>query len=141
VSYQLSATLRPDAPAGKWFTDIWLKTNSPTMPRVRVPVTLEVESALSLSPNSVALGEVKAGTETDRKVVIRGVRPFRITGISGTDHQVSVRDSSSESQRVHVLTVTLRPTAPGDLNRLIRVQTDLKTGGEIEFNAHAHVVP
>jgi hypothetical protein len=141
VSYQLTATLRPDAPPGKWFTDIWLKTNSPSMPRVRVPVTLEIESALSLSPNSVALGEVKAGTETDRKVVIRGVRPFRIIGISGTDDQVSVRDSSPESQRVHVLTVTLRPTGRGDLNRTIRVHTDLKTGGDIEFNAQAQVVP
>lgn len=141
VSYQLSATLRPDAPAGKWFTDIWLKTNSPAMPRVRIPLTVEIESALSVSPNAVALGQVKAGTETDRKVVIRGIRPFRITGISGTDDQISVRDSASESQRVHVLTVTLRPLGAGELTKIIRIHTDLKTGGEIEFAAQAQVVP
>jgi hypothetical protein len=139
VSYQLSATMRGDSPPGKWFTDLWLTTNSPTMPRLRIPLTVEIEAALSISTNKVALGKVRAGTETDRKVVIRGVRPFRITGIRGTDDQVSVRDSSPDSQRVHVLTVTLRPASAGEITRTIRVHTDLKTGGDIEFTAQANV--
>ena len=37
VAYQVSAQLRTDAPVGKWFTDIWLKTNNQATPRVRVP--------------------------------------------------------------------------------------------------------
>src|SRR5208282_4224488 len=91
ASYEITAKLRGDTPAGKWYTDIWLKTNNPAMPRLRVPVTVEVEAALSVSPNNVSLGQVKAGEESDRKVIIRGVRPFRITGIRGTDSQLQVR--------------------------------------------------
>ena len=140
-NYQLEAKIRPDTPAGKWYTDIWVSTSNPSMPKLRVPLTVEVEGPLSVSPNAVSLGDVKAGAETDRKVIIRGAKAFRITNITGTDHALQVREAKSESKTVHVLTVTVRPSAVGELNRTVRVQTDLKTGGDIEFQAIAHVVP
>jgi len=141
VSYQLAANLRPDAPAGKWFTDLWLKTNSPTMPKVRVPLTVEIESLLSVMPSAVTLGKVRVGSDIDRKVVIRGVQPFRITNIAGNDAQVQVKETNAQSKTVHVLTLTLRPNRAGEINRTTRVKTDLKTAGEIEFTAQADVVP
>lgn len=141
VIYEVSANVRPDTPAGKWYTDIWLKTSNPNMPRLRVPVTIEIEAALSVNPNTVTLGQVKAGAELDRKVILRGVTPFRITGITGTDAQIRVIENNSESKTVHVLTVTLSPMEPGQLTRMIRIQTDLPNGGDIEFNAQADVLP
>lgn len=140
-AYEVTAKLRGDTPPGKWYTDIWLKTNNPSMPRLRVPVTVEVEAALSVSPSTVSLGQVKAGVEEDRKVIIRGVRPFRILSIGGTDNELQVRQTSTESKAVHVLTVTLNPRDVGDLSRVIRVQTDMTTNADIEFNAQAKVVP
>jgi hypothetical protein len=141
VTYEVAARIRSDTPAGKWYTDIWLETNKKDMPRLRVPVTIEIEAALSINPNTVTLGQVRAGAELDRKVIIRGVTPFRITGISGTDNQIRVSESNSESKNVHVLTVTLNPLEPGLLSRLIQVHTDLQNGSDIEFNAQADVVP
>jgi hypothetical protein len=141
VAYEITAKLRGDTPAGKWYTDIWLKTSNPSMPRLRVPVTVEVEAALSVNPSTVSLGQVKAGVEEDRKVIIRGVRPFRILNIGGTDTQLQVRQTSNESKAVHVLTVTLNPRDVGELSRIIRVQTDLTSNADIEFNAQAKVVP
>ncbi len=141
VTYEVVAKIRSDIPAGKWYTDIWLKTNNPNVPKLRVPVTVEVEATLSANPNTVSLGQVKAGAELDRKVIIRGISPFRITGITGTDNQIRVIESNSESKTVHVLTVTLNPVGPGLLTRLIRVHTDLQNGGDIEFNAQADVIP
>jgi hypothetical protein len=140
VSYELTAKIRPDTPAGKWYTDVWLTTNNSGVPRLRVPITVEVEAALSVSPNTIVLGQVKAGTESDRKVIIRGVKAFRIVGISGTDNELRVRETAADSKTVHVLTVTLSPAQPGELSRSIRVQTDLQNGGDIEFNAQAQVV-
>jgi hypothetical protein len=141
VVYEVTANVRADTPAGKWYTDIWLKTNNPNIPKLRVPVTIEIEATLSVSPHTVTLGQVKAGAEQDRKVILRGATPFRITGITGTDGQVRVVESSSESKTVHVLTVTLSPMEPGQLSRLIRVHTDIPNGGDIEFNAQAEVIP
>ena len=141
TAYEITAKLRGDTPAGKWYTDVWLKTNNPSMPRLRVPVTVEIEAALSVNPSTVSLGQVKAGVEEDRKVIIRGVRPFRILSIGGTDSQLQVRQTSTESKAVHVLTVTLNPRDVGELSRIIRVQTDLTSNADIEFNAQAKVVP
>jgi hypothetical protein len=140
VGYQLTASLRPDAPPGKWYTDLWLQTNNPSTPRVRVPLTVEIESPISVSPMTVVLGEVKAGTQAERRIIVRGATPFRIKGIQGTDAQLDVRESAAGSKPVHVLTVTLRPDRPGELNRVLHVLTDLQSEANIEFTAKAKVV-
>lgn len=141
VTYQLTARLRPDTPVGKWFSDVWLKTNNPSMPRVRVPLTVEIEPALSINPASVVLGLVKAGGESERKIIVRGSESFRITRIEGTDDSWSVRESSPESKPVHVLTVKLKGKNPGEQSKTLRVLTDLKQEGDVEFQATAQVVP
>ncbi|MCS7045082.1 MAG: DUF1573 domain-containing protein [Gemmataceae bacterium] len=140
-SYHLEAKIRPDTPAGKWYSDIWLTTNHMAMPKLRVSLTVEIEAALSVSPSSVSLGAIKAGAESDRKVVIRSAKPFRIVGITGTDSQLQVREAKSESKTVHILTVTVRPLVVGELRRTIRVQTDILNGGDIEFETVANIVP
>jgi hypothetical protein len=141
VAYKVSATMRADAPAGKWFTDVWLNTNNPGSPRIRVPLTVEIEAPLTVSPPSVGLGEVKAGKLAERKVIVRGVRPFRILGVQGTDKELTVRDSTTESKMVHVLTVTVQTQRLGDINRTLRVQTDLTGGETVEFTTTGQVVP
>ena len=30
-AYEVTATLRPDTPVGKWYTDVWLNTNNPAV--------------------------------------------------------------------------------------------------------------
>ncbi|HYT91447.1 MAG TPA: DUF1573 domain-containing protein [Gemmataceae bacterium] len=140
VSYQLTTTLRADAPAGKWYTDLWLQTNNPTTPRVRVPLTVEIEAPISVSPMTVVLGEVKAGTQAERRIIVRGAAPFRITAIKGTDAQLDVREAGAGNKAVHILTVTLRPDQAGELNRTLQILTDLRAESNIEFTAKAHVV-
>jgi hypothetical protein len=139
--YEVSARLRADTPVGKWYTDIWLATSNPAMPRIRVPLTVEIESALSISPSTVVLDQVKAGTEAERKVIVRGVKPFRITAVKGTDWQMTVRDASPDSKPVHVLTVTVKTQSPGELERTFHVFTDLPGESDVEFSARAHIVP
>jgi len=140
VSYQLTASVRADAPVGKWYSDVWLKTNNPTLPKVRIPLTVEIESALSISPTTVNLGQIKPGTEEERKIIVRGIKPFRITKVEGTDDQLAVRDSTAESKAIHVLTVTLKPKKPGELDRTLKVLTDLNEEREVQFQAKAQVV-
>jgi hypothetical protein len=141
VNYLLTARLRADTPVGKWYTDIWLQTNNSTTPRVRVPLTVEVQSALSLSPSAVVLGPVRSGAVTERKVILRGAQAFRILRVQGVDGQWTVRDSTIQSKPVHVLTITLKARRPGPQNRTIKVITDLRQDNEIEFQAQAEVLP
>jgi hypothetical protein len=143
VIYQVSANLRPDIPEGKWYTDIWLTTNNPSSPRLRVPLTVEVAPPVSAGKGTtnIALGQIKVGSESDRKVILRGAQPFKITNIQGADKELIVRPTSNDSKAVHILTLTVRPTQPGPINRTIRVQTDLQATKDIEFNAQAQVIP
>ena len=141
VAYKLIATMRADAPAGKWFTDVWLQTNNNGSPKIRVPLTVEIEAPLTVSPPTVGLGQVKAGKIAERKVIVRGVQPFRIVSVEGADKELTVQDSTNDSKTVHVLTVTLQPQTVGELLRTLRVVTDLKSDETIEFNASAQIVP
>ena len=59
--------------------------------------------------------------------------------VQGTDEQLSVKDNTDGSKEVHVLTVTFKPTKPGDLERKLKVITDLKDEGEVEFETTARV--
>jgi hypothetical protein len=141
VTYQLTAQLRSDAPVGKWYTDIWVRTNNPATPRVRIPVNVEIESALSVSPPLVDLGQVKIGGQAQRKVIVRGVQPFRIVEVKGGEGELAVLDTSNDSRPVHVLAITLRPNQAGEFKRQLRILTDLQEEGEIDFQAKAQIMP
>jgi hypothetical protein len=138
--YRVEASLRPDAPVGRWFTDVWLDTDNPQAAQLRVPLTVEIASALSVSPSSVAMGDVKASSAQERRVVVRGVKPFRIVRIEGTDETLSVADGSNDARAVHVLTIRFKADTPGVLERTLRVQTDLPEDNHIEFQATATVI-
>jgi hypothetical protein len=138
VGYQLTAKLRGDTPVGKWFTDVWLRTNLASMPHVRVPLTVEVESALTVSPDAVSMGQLQVGGEVERRVIVRGAKTFKISSIEGAEGLV-VEDNAKEGQRVHVLTVKLKAGKAGDLKRTVRVVTDLEEDGAVEFQVSAQV--
>ncbi|HEV3256295.1 MAG TPA: DUF1573 domain-containing protein [Gemmataceae bacterium] len=147
VSYRLTARIRPDIPVGKWYTDLWLTTDNATTPRVRVPLTVEIEAPLSVSPDGVVLGQVKAGGQAERRVIVRGSKAFRIVSIKGTDKLLSVRDSTTASKHVHVLTVTVKSPKAGefsrpiDVDRTISIVTDIAEGGQMDFKAKARILP
>ena len=138
-SYQMTAKLRDDVPIGKWYTDLWVKTNNPEYPEIRVPVTMEVESGLTVSPDAVSLGKVAVNGESERRVIIRGVKPFKILDVKGADGQLSVHDNTTASKAVHVLTVKLNPGKAGDLNRNLRIETDLPEDNSVDLAVSAQV--
>jgi hypothetical protein len=141
VAYDLTVKLRGDTPVGKWYTDVWVKTNIATMPQVRVPLTVEVESPLTVSPSFVAVGPVKKDAEAVRRIIVRGVKAFTIKEVKGADAVLEVKPSSKEAREVHVLTVRLKSAQPGKIDRSLRVITDLKDDGEIDFRVQAEVLP
>jgi hypothetical protein len=139
VVYKVETKLRGDTPVGKWYTDIWLKTNIASLPQLRVPLTVDVESPLTVSPGLLSLGEVKVSSENQRRIIVRGVKPFRISSIKGSDEIVAVKPQTDEAREVHVLTVKLKPAKAGTVDRTLRVITDLKEDGEIDFKVSAVV--
>src|SRR5262249_40196737 len=113
VSYELTATLRSDLPVGKWFTDVWVQTNDPSMPKLRIPLTVEVLPAVSATPNVVQFGEIKVGAKGEQRLIVRGEQPFKILDVKGIDGPLSVSGKNDEAKAVHILTFTFKPEKTG----------------------------
>jgi hypothetical protein len=141
VTYQLTARLRADAPVGKWYTDVWLKTNDPSMAPIRVPLTVEIESALSIHPETVTLGSIKAHSEIERRVIVRGIKPFKIPQVEGADEHLVVRVDSPDAKPVHVLTIKFKAGDSGEVNRTLRILTDMAGDNKIDFHVNGQISP
>lgn len=137
--YQLEVKLRDDVPVGAWHAELWLKTNDAATPKIRVPLVVEIEGTLTATPNDVALGQIKAGSKTERKVVIRSASPFKVTKIEGTDDDLQVSGGDEEEKTVQVLKVVYNANGKAsDLKRQIKVTTSL-AGESVEFTLQGSV--
>jgi hypothetical protein len=104
-------------------------------------LTVEIQSALSVSPNTILLGKVKMNTERVQKIIVRGVDPFRVVSVQGADKQLQVHGDTTQKKTIHVLTVTFRPSESGQFDRTLYIQTDLKEDNSIDFTTRAYVHP
>jgi hypothetical protein len=91
-------------------------------------------------PLAASLGDLKAGITSERQVRVRCATAFRITDIKGTDSAIQATTPSTP-QKAHTLTLTLHPSAPGELSRTLRLVTDLPGRREVEVTIRARAVP
>lgn len=124
VGFKVSVTLKEDAPAGMFKQELYLRTNDPTSPLVPLLVEATVQRPLTVAPNVIKLERPKAGGTLTRRVVVRGNRPFRITGIDGLGDEVRAELPTSATSS-HVLTLILRPSKEGDWKHALQIRTDL----------------
>lgn len=124
VTFEISANLRADLPPGIWQTEIWLKTSNSDVAKVRIPVSVEITSPFNASVSEVDFGEVKIGETAAKNVTFRGEKPFRIKEVKGADAVVEVGGVGKEARMVHVLKITFKPTAAGDIKQTIELLAD-----------------
>jgi hypothetical protein len=141
VSYQINVKLREDIPTGAWHADLWLKTTDPSLARIPLMMTVEVEAALTVTPNELSLGRLRRGSRVERKVVLRGGVPFKVTRVEGSDDRVRVDSLPQDSRAVQTLTVRVTGLELGPLNRKLRMVTDLADAGVAEVVVQAQIVP
>ena len=59
-------------------------------------------------------------------MVVRGAKPFKITGIDGVDDTLTVEKPADEAKVAHVLRITYSGKGDaGELLKKLRIQTDL----------------
>jgi len=72
VNYEISVTVREDAPTGFFQDEVLVLTNDRSMPRVPLKVAGQVDSALTISPQAIALGSIKPGQSITQKMILLG---------------------------------------------------------------------
>lgn len=141
AGYQLKVTLKADVPPGPLRQQLHLKTNDPTTPTITVLVEAQIEAALSVSPATLRLGEIRVGDSLTRKVVVQGKKPFKVTAVEGLGEGVTlVNQLPTASAAVQVLNFKIQPEKAGEWNRSVQIKTDLQTA-PVAFALEATVSP
>ncbi len=141
VRYLLTATLSPDLPIGKWYTDLWVHTNSTQVPRIRVPLMVEVEPDIQASPNRIEWPTATVGQTVQKKLLVRGNQPFRIVRTSALPEGMRLSGQIGSRQRVHVLSLEFTPSTVKDVNKYLRLFTDAVGQPMIDVPIVAKVMP
>ncbi|NNE00441.1 MAG: DUF1573 domain-containing protein [Pirellulaceae bacterium] len=133
ANYEIQVGVTEDAPKGYFQDQVVVVTNDRSMPQVPLRVTGNVESALTISPQAIALGTLKPGEAISKRLVIKGRQPFTIQSIQATGWDVTF-DKSDVARTTHLVMANFTPTeAVGQQNVSLRITT----GGESSVSADA----
>jgi len=140
VTYEVTATLDKDCPAGNWMSDIYLETSNAAVAKLRIPVTVNVVQPVAAKPETVSFGDVKMGSAPEQTVTIQAAAPFKILAVKGADDQLQVKIDKDAAQAVHTVVIAASPKAPGGFTRTVEIVTDNKDQPSIIVPVTAKVV-
>jgi hypothetical protein len=139
VTYEITATLDKDCPAGNWTSDVYLKTSNPAVASLRIPVTVNVTAPVAANPEAVQFGDLSLGNPSEKRVVLQSGKPFKILEVKGADEQLNVKVESQDAKPVHVITLSANPKLLGGFSRTVEIVTDNKEQPKIVIPVVAKV--
>ncbi len=134
VSYKIKASLSPNAEPGTQTTQLTLFTNDNRLKSVPLTCVAQIQAPLTVSPNSVALGEMKPGQPVQQRILIKGTEPFQVLDVSIPNMQVRF-EPTTEAKAIQFLNLTLIPeenASSGEIRSSMTIMTDM--GGEREVS-------
>jgi hypothetical protein len=144
VKYNLSVTLKSDAPIGYIHDQIILVTNDVNARSARVPVAVEgvISSLLSVRPSPLFMGTVESGQSQTVPLVIQSKIPFHITSVRCSDPRFQCKVPDGEAKLVQLLPVTFNTTdAAGKITGKIHIETDYPNAKPLDVDVNIQVLP
>ena len=133
TDYEISVTLREDAPTGLFQNEIVVITNDNKRPKVPFQVTGSIKSPLSISPQAIALGSVKPGEKVKKVLVLKGAQPFTVESIQCNGWEVEFAPTVG-AKSTHIVAATFTATeATGPQ----KVAVEITTAGKESVTAKA----
>jgi Protein of unknown function (DUF1573) len=141
VAYDLLVRVKDSAPAGYINEPLVLVTNDDQNPRIPIQVEGRVVPQLSVSPDSLLLGDVTSGTQVSKKILVRGKQAFKIISMKCDADCFEFKTDDQSSER-HVIDVLFNAKQdPGKVKETIHIATDLGPGLQTALAVYATVVP
>jgi len=135
VKYRLNVTANGQTPSGLLQTEIIVKTNDRNLTRIPIRVNANIQADVAVTPQMMALGDLKPGDSVRQVVIVRGYQPFHIVEIQSSDFDISF-DPTTEAKPLHTLPMTLSPkNGSGEVKGKIFVKTDLPGDRVVEVGA------
>jgi hypothetical protein len=142
VSYSLLVRLKDNLPPGYVNDQLTVVTNDHRAENQRIPLFVEgrVVPEISVTPETLVLGELKQGDEITKRVVVRGKQPFKIVDISCDDDCFDFKMDNAV-KLVHLVNITYRASDKlGKLSQPISIKTDRGDGRTATCKVSASVV-
>lgn len=140
VLYQMKVGLKPGTPLGRFHERMTLVTNESATRTITVDVLGQVEPDLILTPASLALGTVKKGDTTTKRLVLRGPKPFAVKSVKCKDLRFKFNKPAGKNT-LHFVTVEFSSgQAPGKVFETIEIVTDLNDGSKAKCRVSGEVL-
>lgn len=131
VSYGLLVRLKDNMPVGYLKDQLTVVTNDQRAESQRIPLFVEgrILPEISVTPESLVLGDVVPGEPITRKIVVRGKKPFRILDVDCGDDCFQFK-TDEESKELHLVELTYVPQEePGAVKVPVQITTDRPNRG------------
>ncbi len=139
--YDLTVQLKESAPAGYLKDQLTLVTNDNSNPRIPLDIEGRVIPEISVMPEDWVLGDVAAGGDAEKKLIVRGKTPFSITKIQ-CDEDCFDCDYDPRPRTTHVVTVSFKAgEESGRLKKQIAIHTDRGENFNTVCTAYANILP
>jgi hypothetical protein len=140
TSYQLVVRLTKDAPVGFIKDQLILCTNDPRAAEIPVDLEGRIISDITISPNQLFIGVVHPGQKVEKKLVVRGKKPFKIINVDCPDKSFTI-DPPKDARAVHLIPVVFTAgDNPGRITQKISLTTDQGNNVVQAFTAFAEIV-
>jgi hypothetical protein len=138
VTYRLGVNLKDDAPAGYLQNQLTIVTNDPSITNVPIVVSARVQPSLTVSPQSLYLGDLQPGEVSTKNLVVKSKAPIRIAEIVCDNQRCTFKFDPQKLAQLHVVPVTLTGSEqPGKV--LERVVVRIENGAEATFDLSATI--
>ena len=128
AAFEVTLTLKANAPAGRLDERIELKTNEPGSQAVlSLAVRGQVQPALGVVGGDLRkLGGVEVHQKLDHRVMIQADRPFKVTAVEGQGDGITVPLPNVPAAKTQVITVSFVPDKPGPVKKTLTIKTDME---------------
>ena len=142
VAYDVLVRLKDTAAAGYFNDQLVLVTNDEDNPRIPIYVGGRIVPQISVSPESLLLGDVTQGQQISKKIIVRGKKPFKIVAFQCNDEDSFQFKTDNESKDRHIVDITFNAKKnAGNVKETIHIATDLGDKLQANLTAFATIVP
>jgi hypothetical protein len=142
VAYDVLVRLKDSVAPGYFNDQLVLVTNDEDNPRIPIYVGGRILPQISVSPESLLLGEVAQGQQVSKKIIVQGRKPFKIVSLQCDDEDSFQFKTDDQSKVRHIVEITFNAKKNvGNVKEAIHVATDLGEKLQANLTAYATVVP
>lgn len=130
VRYRMVIGTKDSLPEGDVRERLTLITNDQRFPTIDVSVLGRVRPSLEVSPASVNLGQVSAGTRVEKRLLVRAEQEFEVLKAESLDPRFTFELPQGKSKLHFVKVSFTADNNVGNVNRLVEITTDLGPQGK-----------